>query len=49
MEADALKMRAKRPFVFTNLKTGTGVDQIGNFIIEEGGLTKVTKSFTGAD
>src|SRR5580693_3850297 len=38
MEADALKMRAKRPFVFTNLKTGTGVDQIGNFIIEEGGL-----------
>jgi urease accessory protein len=46
MEADALKMRAKRPFVFTNLKTGTGVDQIGNFIIEEGGLTKATKSFT---
>jgi urease accessory protein len=49
VEADALKMRAKRPFVFTNLKTGTGVDQIGNFIIEEGGLTKVTKSFTRAD
>jgi urease accessory protein len=49
MEADALKMRAKRPFIFTNLKTGTGVDQIGNFIIEEGGLTKATKSFTRAD
>ena len=28
MEADALRMRAKRPFVFTNLKSGQGVDQI---------------------
>ena len=28
MEADALRTRAKRPFVFTNLKSGQGVDQI---------------------
>jgi urease accessory protein len=46
MEADALKMRAKRPFVFTNLKTGTGVDQIGNFIIEEGGLIVLSQKIS---
>src|ERR1700720_2904145 len=40
MEADALRMRAKRPFVFTNLKTGQGVDQIAGFVIEKGGLAK---------
>ena len=28
MEADALRMRIKRPFIFTNLKSGEGVDQI---------------------
>jgi urease accessory protein len=38
MEADALRMRAKRPFVFTNLKNGQGVDQIASFVIENGGL-----------
>jgi len=40
MKADALRMRVKRPFVFTNLKNGDGVDQIINFIIDKGGLTK---------
>jgi urease accessory protein len=40
MKADALRMRVKRPFVFTNLKSGEGVDQIVNFIIDKGGLTK---------
>jgi urease accessory protein len=40
MEADALRMRAKRPFVFTNLKTGQGVDQIASFVIEKGGLAE---------
>ena len=38
MEADALRMRATRPFVFTNLKNGQGVDQIVSFVIEKGGL-----------
>ena len=37
MEADALRMRGKRPFVFTNLKSGEGVDQIASFVIEKGG------------
>ena len=40
MEADTLRMRAKRPFVFTNLKSGEGVDQIAKFVIEKGGLAK---------
>ena len=38
MRADALRMRGRRPFVFTNLKSGEGVDQIANFVIENGGL-----------
>jgi len=42
MRDDTRRMRVKRPFVFTNLKTGEGVDRISNFIIEAGGL--VTKS-----
>jgi urease accessory protein len=40
MEADAQKMRINRPFIFTNLKSGEGVGQIANFIVETGGLTK---------
>lgn len=40
MEADTLRMRGKRPFVFSNLKTGQGVETIANFIIEKGGLAK---------
>jgi len=40
MRGDALRMRAKRPFVFTNLKSGKGVDQIASFVIEKGGLAK---------
>jgi urease accessory protein len=38
MEADALKMRVDRPFIFTNLKSGEGVDQVADFIIKKGGL-----------
>jgi|ERR1700739_567063 urease accessory protein len=40
MEADTLRMRGKRPFVFSNLKTGEGVETIASFIIEKGGLVK---------
>ena len=38
MERDSRKMRGARPFVFTNLKTGQGVDTIVTFIETEGML-----------
>ena len=40
MKADTLRMRAGRPFVFTDLKRGEGVEEIARFIIEQGGLAK---------
>ena len=40
MKADAIRMRVKRPLVFTNLKSGKGVDEITSFVIEKGGLAK---------
>lgn len=33
MERDSLKMRGSKPFVFTNLKTGEGLDRIVDFIL----------------
>ncbi len=38
MDRDAKKMRGERPFVFSNLKAGVGVQDIINFIIKEGML-----------
>jgi urease accessory protein len=32
-------MRGPRPFVFTNLKTGDGLDAVEAFILERGGLS----------
>jgi len=49
MEADALRMRAKRPFIFTNLKSGEGADRIADFVIENGGLVKSAASPSDQD
>jgi urease accessory protein len=38
MDRDARRMRGERPFVFTNLKSGKGVDEIVDFVVGEGGL-----------
>jgi urease accessory protein len=38
MDRDARKMRGERPFVFTNLKTGQGLDAVIEFILREGML-----------
>lgn len=38
MERDAARQRGARPFVFTNLKTGAGVDTVIDFIRTKGGL-----------
>jgi len=36
MERDARKMRGNKPFVFTNLKTGTGLADVAGFVIRQG-------------
>jgi urease accessory protein len=36
MEHDARRMRGERPFVFTNLKTGEGLQGVIDFIVREG-------------
>ena len=38
MERDARRMRGERPFVFTNLKTGHGLDHVVDFIVRQGML-----------
>jgi len=38
MDRDARKMRGERPFVFANIRAGTGVAEIAKFIESEGGL-----------
>ncbi len=42
MESDARRMRTTRPFIFSNLKSGRGVDEIAGFILERGGLAATT-------
>jgi urease accessory protein len=34
MERDSIKMRGSKPFIFTNLKLGTGLVEVVNFIID---------------
>jgi len=38
MDRDAKKMRGERPFVFSNLKSGKGLNDIINFIVTKGML-----------
>jgi urease accessory protein len=38
MGRDAKRMRGERPFVFTNIKEGTGVADVASFITRSGGL-----------
>ncbi len=42
MDRDAKKMRGERPFVFTNIKVGSGVDLVANFIVERGMLSSAS-------
>lgn len=43
MARDAKKMRGDRPFVFTNLRTGEGVEEVINFIVKQGLLDEANK------
>lgn len=38
MQADTMRMRAGKPFVFADLKSGRGVDEIASFVMDTGGL-----------
>jgi urease accessory protein len=38
MDRDAKRMRSARPFVFTNIRAGQGVEEVAHFIEEKGGL-----------
>ncbi len=40
MKSDTERMRPGRPYVFTNLKFGDGVQRIVDFIVEAGGLER---------
>lgn len=44
--SDAKKMRGNRPFIFTNLRSGNGVEKVVDFIRRPGLLDEVR---TGAD
>ena len=38
MERDAARQRGKRPFGFTDLSRGKGLQEVIDFIVENGGL-----------
>jgi urease accessory protein len=38
MERDAISVRQDRPYVFTNLKDGAGVQRVTDFVVEQGML-----------
>jgi urease accessory protein len=42
MELDARRMRTTRPLIFSNLKSGLGVDEIAGFILQKGGLSAMS-------
>jgi urease accessory protein len=39
MEEDTKRMRGQRPYVFSNIRGGVGVDAIAKFIEQAGGLS----------
>ncbi len=44
MERDTKRMRGQRPYVFTNIRAGEGVEVVERFILNAGGLAAATSS-----
>ncbi|MDP1265386.1 urease accessory protein UreG, partial [Klebsiella pneumoniae] len=44
MAADAKRMRGERPFVFTNLRSGDGVEKVIEYIRKQGLLDEKPKN-----
>ena len=44
MDRDAKKMRGARPFVFTQVKSGQGVDEVAAFVERLGGLAPAAQA-----
>lgn len=44
MEADSRRMRGDKPFVFTNLKTGEGLQTVIDFVVHQGMLEPATSA-----
>lgn len=40
MDRDSRKMRGERPFLFSNLKSGVGIDEVVEFVLMMGGLVE---------
>ena len=38
MDRDSRKMRGERPFLFTNLKSGQGLEEVAHFVLTAGGF-----------
>lgn len=49
MERDSKKMRGERPFIFTNLYDGVGVEEIISFILDKGMLPERRPGKQGSD
>jgi urease accessory protein len=41
MERDTKRMRADKPYVFTNIRSGIGVDKVAAFVERAGGLAQL--------
>lgn len=47
MDRDSRRMRGERPFLFTNLKTGLGLEDVARFVLTAGGFEDKTGDTSG--
>tara|TARA_R110002110_G_scaffold415612_1_gene651487 strand:- start:44399 stop:45052 length:654 start_codon:yes stop_codon:yes gene_type:complete len=47
MDRDSRRMRGERPFLFTNLKTGLGLEEVARFVLTAGGFEDKTGEVSG--